>query len=191
MNFNAEQAIDWPDVVKKAFLITIDLTVFIVLYATISENIADFSHNYLSDLPLIGNAFSFIAPDATVSDILSALVSLFVVMLPIVLWSFLLKEQVIQNWQEWISLPTNQIVASVACVLLLFSASIEVLSIYTLIAKAAAPTVSFAATQQSDFLNFVTGNKPLAIAISATVTLINLLVSLLIAASFHNLDPRR
>ncbi|GJL65993.1 MAG: hypothetical protein NPIRA05_09640 [Nitrospirales bacterium] len=186
MNFEHEQGTNWSLVIKRIAFPLLHLIFGIALFAILSENIADFSRLYLSELPLVGPLFDSIAPEATPAHIVAGLLAFFIIAVPVYIWAYILEEKIIQNAQEWFSVPQNQILATLAGIVLAFTISIEWLSLFTLIAKAGAPVSAFAPTQQSEFLEFIGQNRSLAIGISATLTIMNLVIALFAAAAFRD-----
>lgn len=188
MNFDHETSINWRKLLSQTSFLGLELGLATVLYAIISENIAQFSTGYLSEVPLIGSAFEAIAPEATPSHIIAVLLAFFIIAVPLYIWTYILSEKVLLDPQEWLSKPPNQIIASFAAFVLLLVVSLESINLYTLIVKQSVPAGGFLVTQQSDLLSFISENKALAIGISATLTIMNLVISLLTANAFLTKD---
>jgi len=184
MEFEHEKIPDWVPTPQQVFFTAIELILFCLLYAILSENIAGLSDFYISELPIIGSLFEIIAPEATPSHITAALLSFMIVAVPLYIWSYVLKEEIIQNHEEWFSKPENQIIACVAGGVLLLVASIEGLNLFTLIAKQSAGTDVFVQAQVNEFMSILADNKALAIACSASLTILNILIGLITANSF-------
>ncbi|MBL4682671.1 MAG: hypothetical protein JKY88_18375 [Pseudomonadales bacterium] len=186
MNFEHEKIPEWLPTPQQAFFASVDLAMFCLLYAILSENIAGLSDFYISELPFIGSLFETIAPEATPAHITAALLSFMIIAVPLYIWSYVLKEEIIQNYEEWFAQPQNQIIACVAGGVLLLVASIEGLNLFTLIAKQSAGTDVFVQAQVNDFMSILANNKALAIACSASLTVLNILIALLTANAFIN-----
>lgn len=167
-------------------LICLELSMWTMFFAVYSETIGLMNETYLSELPIIGFLFEQIDPDANASHIISVLLATFSVGTPLFLWREIFRQKIFENPQEWISHPQNQIIASFAFFVLALVIGLEVINLYTLVAKASVPSGFVSQPQDSSALmTFLAKNKGMAIGISAVIAVINIILALFTTRAFQ------
>jgi len=172
-------------IVAILFLIGLELSMWTMFFAVYSETIGLMDETYLSELPIIGIAFSRIDPNANASHIISILLATFSVGTPLFLWAEILRQKILDNPQEWISHPPNQIIASFAIMVLALVIGLEVINLYTLVAKETMPSGFISQSQDNGLMDFLAQNKGMAIAISAVIAVINIILALFTTRAFQ------
>ena len=165
--------------------IGLELSMWVMFFSVYSETIGLMNETYLSELPVIGMAFSRIDPDANASHIIAILLATFSVGTPLFLWGEIFRQKILENPQEWISHPQNQIIASIAALVLALVIGLEVINLYTLVAQQAMPLVFVSDAQDSGLMAYLTQNKGMAIAISAVIAVINIILALFTTHAFQ------
>jgi hypothetical protein len=175
----------FSSIVAFLFFMGLELSMWVMFFAIYSETIGLMNETYLSELPIIGIAFSRIDPDANASHIISILLATFSVGTPLFLWAEIFRQKILDNPQEWISHPQNQIIASLAGLVLALVIGLEVTSLYTLIAKETVPFGFISQSQNSGLMAFLAQNKGMAIGISAVIAVINVILALFTTRAFQ------
>ena len=160
------------------FCICLEASMFIMFYAVYTETIGLMNDTYLSELPVIGALFSGIDPDANASHIISILLATFSVATPIFIWAEVFRQSILDNPREWFSHPQNQIVAVIAFLVLAMVIGLEIVNLYTLVAKAGTPFSGFVQQDQDSVMAFLAQNKGLAIGVSIVISVINIILAL-------------
>ena len=168
------------------FFIALEASMWIMFFSVYTETIGLMNETLLSELPVIGAAFSAIDPDANASHIISMLLATFSVGTPIFIWSEVFRQKILDNPQEWFSYPQNQIIASFAGLILVLVLGLEVVNLYTLVARETMPSGFVPQTQESGVMAFLAENKGLAIGVSAVIAIINIVLALFTARIFSN-----
>ncbi|MEW8693319.1 MAG: hypothetical protein AB2535_19970, partial [Candidatus Thiodiazotropha endolucinida] len=106
---------------------------------------------------------------------------------PIFIWSEIYRQKILDNPQEWFSHPQNQIIATFAGLILFLVIGLEVINLYTLVAREIMPGGFVAQTDQSGVMAFLAENKGLAIGVSAVIAVINIILALFTTRAFHSL----
>ncbi|MFI0416404.1 MAG: hypothetical protein ACH255_19945 [Candidatus Thiodiazotropha sp.] len=169
------------------FFISLEGAMWTMFYAVYTETIGLMNETYLSELPVIGVIFSAIDPDANASHIVSMLLATFSVGTPIFIWSEIYRQKILDNPQEWFSHPQNQIIATFAGLILILVIGLEVINLYTLVAREIMPGGFVAQTDQSGVMAFLAENKGLAIGVSAVIAVINIILALFTTRAFRSL----
>ena len=185
--FEMVQPPKFSAVLVTFFFTGLEISMWIMFFAVYSESIGLMNETYLSELPIIGQVFMQIDPDANASHIISILLATFSVGTPIFIWAEIFHQKILDNPREWISHPQNQIIASLAGLVLLLVISLEVVNLYTLIAKEALPAGFIAQSQDEGLISFLAKNKGMAIAISAVIAVINIILALFTTRAFKAL----
>ena len=173
-------------VAKAAFVIFLESMMAVMFYSIYSETVTFMSQTYLSELPIVGLAFENIAPDANTSHLISGLLAVFSVSVPIVIWSYILENNILNNFQEFFSYPQNRIVAVLALIILLLVIVLECTSMYTLIARGHSATGSgFITTEQTGVMLWLAENKGMAIGVSIVIAVINITLALFTTLTFR------
>lgn len=165
-------------VITALLFLGLETSMWVMFFAVYSESIGLMDETYLSDLPIIGAAFMQIDPDANASHIISILLATFSVGTPLFLWAEIFRQKILDNPREWISHPQNQVIASFAAIVLFMVISLEIVNLYTLVAKEALPTGFIAQGQASDLMGYLAENKGMAIAVSIVIAVINIILAL-------------
>ena len=111
------------------FAVSLETAMFIMFYAVYTETVGLMNETYLSELPVIGNAFSALDPDANASHIISVLLATFSVATPIFIWVEIFRQRILDDPQDWFSHPQNQIIVGIAGLVLVLVISLEVINI--------------------------------------------------------------
>lgn len=174
----------FSSILPKGFFLSLEFAMWLMFFAVYSESIGLMDETYLSDLPIIGAAFMQIDPDANASHLISILLATFSVGTPLFIWAEIFRQEIFDSPREWISHPQNQIIASFAALVMFLVISLEVVNLYTLVAKETLPTGFIAQNQESDLMGFLAKNKGMAIAISVVIAVINIILALFTARAF-------
>lgn len=181
----------FTSVVTLLFAIALESAMFVMFYAVYTETIGLMSDNYLSELPVIGGLFAALDPDANASHVISFLLAVFSVATPIFIWSEIFRQKILDDPQEWFSHPSNQIIASFTGLILFLVIGLEVVNLYTLVARETMPSGFVVNTQESGLMSYLAQNKGMAIAISAVVAVINIVLALFTTRSIRSLKSNQ
>ncbi len=168
------------------FCLILESGMFTMLYAVYTETIGLMSDTYLSELPVIGAAFGALDRDANASHIISMLLASFSVGTPVFIWSEIFRQNIVDDPQDWFSHPQNQIIAVFAGLILFLVIGLEVINLYTLVAREAMPS-GFVQSQDNGLMGYLAQNKGMAIAISAVVAVINIVIALFTTRAIRSL----
>jgi hypothetical protein len=163
----------------------LEIAMWLMFFTVYTESIGLMDETYLSDLPIVGSLFMRIDPDANASHIVSGLLATFSAGTPIFIWSEIFRQNILDNPREWISHPQNQIIASIAALVLLLVVALEIVNLYTLVAKQSLPSGFITQSQGSDLMAFLADNKGMAIAVSVVIAVINIILALFTARAFN------
>tara|TARA_R110001599_G_scaffold353823_1_gene599127 strand:+ start:691 stop:1284 length:594 start_codon:yes stop_codon:yes gene_type:complete len=169
------------------FCLLLESAMFVMFYAVYTETIGLMSDTYLSELPVVGALFAYIDPDANASHIISLLLATFSVSTPLFLWSEIFRQKILDDPQEWFSHPSNQIIASFAGLILFLVLGLEVVNLYTLVARETMPSGFGVSTDDSGLMAYLAQNKGMAIGISAVVAVINIVLALFTTRAMRGL----
>lgn len=184
--FDGVKAVSASGVAKVFFAVSLEAAMFIMFYALYTETVGLMNETYLTELPVIGSLFGMLDPDANASHIISMLLATFSVATPIFIWAEVHRQNILDDPQEWFSHPQNQILASVAGLVLIMVVGLEVVNLYTLVAQQGAQT-GFVIQQESGVMEFLAQNKGLAIGVSAVIAVINIILALFTTRAFQSL----
>ena len=185
--FEGMSAPSFGALAAMAFCIVLEGTMLTMFYAVYTETIGLMSNTYLSELAVIGDAFSYLDPDANASHIISFLLATFSVGTPIFIWSEIFRQNILDDPQEWFSHPQNQIIASLAGAILLLVIGLEVVNLYTLVARETMPSGFITQTNDSGLMAYLAQNKGMAIGISAVIAVINIVLALFTTRAIRSL----
>ena len=174
-------------IITIALCLGLESAMFIMFYAVYTETVGLMNETYLSELPVIGGAFTALDPDANASHILSILLATFSVATPLFIWAEIHRQKILDDPQDWFSHPQNQIIASLTALVLVMVIGLEVVNLYTLVVRESMPS-GFVPTQDSSVMAFLAQNKGLAIGVSAVIAVINIVLALFTTRAFHNLQ---
>ena len=177
----------FASIVTAAFAIALESAMFVMFYAVYTETIGLMGDTYLSELPVIGQLFAALDPDANASHVISMLLATFSVATPIFIWSEIFRQKILDDPQEWFSHPSNQIIASVTGLILFLVIGLEVVNLYTLVARETMPSGFVAQTDESGLMAYLAQNKGMAICISAVIAVINIVLALFTTRSIRSL----
>ncbi len=167
--------------------ITLETSMFTMFYAVYTETIGLMNETYLSELPVIGAAFAALDPDANASHIISALLATFSVATPLFIWAEIFRQNILDDPQEWFSHPQNQIITVIACFVLLLVIGLEVVNLYTLVARESLPSGFLPETQEDNIMAYLAENKGLAIGVSIVIAVINIILALFTTRALRSL----
>jgi len=173
----------FSSILATLFFIGLEISMWLMFFAVYTESIGLMDETFLSDLPIIGRAFMRIDPDANASHIISILLATFSTGTPIFIWSEIFRQNILDNPREWISHPQNKIITSFAALVLLLVIGLEVTNLYSLIAREAS-TITFIQSQDDSLMSFLAENKGMAIAVSAVIAVINIVLALFTTRAF-------
>lgn len=175
----------FSNVLGCLFCIGLELSMWTMFYAVYSETIGLMDETYLCELPIIGAAFTHIDPDANASHIISILLATFSVGTPLFVWGEVFRQKIMDSPQEWISHPQNKIIASFTALVLALVIGLEVINLYTLVARQATPSGFIASSQSSGIMAYLAQNKGMAIGVSAVIATINIILALFTTRAFQ------
>jgi len=167
------------------FFTGLEFVMGLMFFSVYTESIGLMQETYLSELPLIGEIFLYIDPDANASHLIAALLATFSVGTPLFIWSEIFRQNIFDNPREWFSHCQNQIIASFAALVLLLVISLECVSLYSLIAKQATPGGIFVQNEVRDFMDYLAENKGMGIAVSIVIAIINIILALFTTRAFR------
>lgn len=170
-----------------AMCITMEVMMGTMFFSVYTETIGLMSDTYLSELPIIGQAFAAVDPDANASHIISILLAVFSVGTPIFIWSEVFRQNILEDPRDWFQHPQNKITASLSLVVLLLVIALECTSLYTLIARDVVPAASVFVQQEptSGLMTFLSENKGMGIGVSIAIAVINLVLAMLTVRAFR------
>ena len=183
--FDGVKAVSPSGVIKVLFAVSLEAAMFVMFYAVYTETIGLMNETYLSELPVLGGMFGMLDPDANASHIISILLATFSVATPLFIWAEVHRQNILDDPQEWFSHPQNQILASIAGLVLIMVIGLEVVNLYTLVARGAEGV--FVVQQGSGVMAFLAQNKGLAIGVSAVIAVINIILALFTTRAFQSL----
>lgn len=184
--FDGAKSINASGVLKAGFACTLEASMFVMFYAVFTETIGLMNETYLSELPVIGGMFDMLDPDANASHIISILLATFSVATPLFIWAEVHRQNILDDPQEWFSHPQNQILASIAALVLFMVIGLEVVNLYTLVARESSQGI-FIEQQGGGVMAFLAENKGLAIGVSAVIAIINIILALFTTRAFQSL----
>jgi len=184
--FEGMRPTSFSAIASTGFFVALEVSMWIMFYSVYTETIGLMNETYLSELPVIGAAFSAIDPDANASHIISMLLATFSVGTPIFIWSEIFRQKILDDPQEWFSYPQNKITASFSGLILVLVIGLETVNLYTLVARESMPSGFVAQTQESGVMAYLADNKGLAIGVSAVIAIINIVLALFTTRSFSS-----
>lgn len=184
--FDGVKAVSPSGVIKVLFAVSLEAAMFVMFYAVYTETIGLMNETYLSELPVLGGMFGMLDPDANASHIISILLATFSVATPLFIWAEVHRQNILDDPQEWFSHPQNQILASIAGLILIMVIGLEVVNLYTLVARESTQG-GFVVQQESGVMAFLAQNKGLAIGVSAVIAVINIILALFTTRAFQSL----
>lgn len=185
--FEGMSAPKFSSVLTTLICTALEISMFIMFYAVYTETIGLMSDTYLSELPVIGAMFSAIDPDANASHIISMLLATFSVATPLFIWSEVFRQKIMDDPQDWFSHPQNQICAGLAVLILCLVIGLEVVNLYTLVARESMPSGFVLQTQDSGLMGYLSENKGMAIGVSMVIAVINLVIALFTTRAINSL----
>ena len=170
-----------------AFAGLLEGAMLLLFFGVFTETMGLASEQFLSELPGIGGLFEMIDEDATVSHLLAFLLAVFSVTVPLMIWNTVLEEEVHVNFQQWLSDPVNRVKAIMAGIVYGAVVLLEVVNLYTLIAREAA-TGPFASAAPADALTaFLAENQALGIFVALLIALVNTVLALITVRTAHSM----
>lgn len=185
--FEGMRAPSFAAMATTFFFLALEGSMWTMFYAVYTETIGLMNETYLSELPVIGALFSAVDPDANASHIISMLLATFSVGTPLFIWAEVFRQNILDDPQEWFSHPQNQIIATFAGLILALVIGLEVINLYTLVARELTPSGFGIQTEQSGVMSFLAQNKGLAIGVSAVIAVINIILALFTTRAFRAL----
>lgn len=170
-----------------AFAGLLEGAMLLLFFGVFTETMGLASEQFLSELPGIGGLFEIIDEDATVSHLLAFLLAVFSVAVPLMIWNTFLEEKVHLNPQQWLSDPVNRVKAILAGIVYGAVVLLEVVNLYTLIARETA-TGPFASAAPTDALTeFLADNQALGIFVALLIALVNTVLALITVRTAHSM----
>ena len=173
-------------VVLTLFCIALEFLLWVMLYGVFTETIGLLSDVFLSELPGVGLIFAQIDEDLSVSHLIAAMLAFVSCAVPIFIWSEVLAQRIYADPQAWLAEPGHQIAAVFAAAVLLIVIVLEVVNLYTLIARQAVPG-AFPIGDQSELMAFLADNKALAIIVSVLMAVVNVVIGFFTARAADEL----
>jgi len=174
-------------VVGVVFCVGLEAAMFVMFYAVYTETIGLMNETFLSELPVIGGLFSYADPDANASHIIALLLATFSVAVPLGIWGEIFRQKILENPQEWFSFPQNQIITVICAFVLALVMGLEVINLYTLIARESMPGGFVQEVNSSGMMAYLAQNKGMAIGVSAVIAVINIVLALLTTRAIRGL----
>lgn len=165
----------------------LELAILVMFFALYNETVGLMNDTYLSELPIVGSFFAMIDEEANASHIISLLLATFSVGTPIFLWSEIYRQNILENPQEWFSHPQNQVMASIAGLILALVVGLEVVNLYTLVAREAIDGPIFVEKAPDGIMAYLAQNKGLAIGVSFLMAIVNIVIAMLTTRLIHSL----
>ena len=184
--FEGISSLSFSAVVAVLFCFILESGMFTMFYAVYTETIGLMNDTFLSELPVIGGVFGVLDPDANASHIISMLMATFSVGTPLFIWSEVFRQKIMDDPQDWFSHPQNQIIAVFAGLILFLVIGLEVINLYTLVAREGMET-GFLQKQDNGLMGYLAQNKGMAIAVSVVVAVINIVLALFSIRSIRSL----
>jgi len=169
------------------FCIVLEAAMFTMFFALYVETIGLMNGTLLSELPVIGPVFEMLDPDANASHIIAALLSAFSVATPLFIWGEIFQQKIFDDPQEWFAHPQNQIIAVFAALILALVIGLELVNLYTLIAKNATPSGFIQKAPESGLMAYLAENRGMGVFISAIIAVINIVLALFSTRAIRNL----
>ncbi len=167
--------------------IFLELAMFVMFFAVYNDTVGLMNETYLSELPIVGGLFAMLDEEANASHIVSMLLATFSVGTPLFLWSEIYRQNILENPQEWLSHPQNQVMASIAGLILMLVIGLEVVNLYTLVAREAVNYTGFVPQEPDGIMAYLAQNKGLAIGVSFVMALVNIVIAMLTTRLIHSL----
>ncbi len=164
----------------------LEASVWLMLFSVFVENIQFASNSYLYDLPVVGGLFKSL-PDTNASHLISALMALFCVATPICLWSDIIDQKIMSNFQAWVQYPQHKFYLAFGVILAALCILIEALNLYEIISKQAAEPILIQTAEEADLQKWLAENKGMAVAASLILTIVNFILALISVKAFHAL----
>ena len=129
--FEGIRAPNFSSLMTMCLCIVLEGAMFTMFFAVYTETIGLMSDSYLSELPIIGSViFGAMDSYANASHIISMLLAIFSVATPLFIWLEIFRQRILDDPQEWFSHKQNQILASIAAVILAMVIGLEVVNLY-------------------------------------------------------------
>jgi len=164
---------------KFAGAMVLEFGMFMLFFGVFTETMGLASGQFLSELPGIGRLFEIIDPDATVSHLLAFLLAVFSVAVPLMIWNVVLAERIHDDPQGWLAQPMNRVKAILAGVVYGAVVLLEVVNLYTLIAKETSAGPFASAAPSSGLTAFLADNQALGIFVALLIALVNTVLALI------------
>ncbi|KUJ77230.1 hypothetical protein [Ruegeria profundi] len=168
-----------------AFAGLLEGAMLLLFFGVFTETMGLASNQFLSELPGIGALFEIIDEDATVSHLLAFLLAVFSVAVPLAIWNVVLAEGVHLDPGQWLVDPMNRVKAILAGVVYAAVVLLEVVNLYTLIARETS-SGPFATQAPTDALTaFLAENQALGIFVALLVAIVNTVLALITVRAAH------
>lgn len=174
-------------IIGAALIFGLEAAMGLLLFGVFSETMGLASKVYLAELPLIGGLFGVLDDEMTVSHLLAILLAVFSIAVPIMIWSVALEERVFDDPQAWIAQPANRIRAGLALGVYASVVALEVINLYTLIAKESVQGPFASAAAANPLMNFLAANQGLGIFVAFLIALVNTVLALLTVRAARSL----
>lgn len=172
--------------ITTIFCYGIEFCLWAILYGVFTETIGLLSDVYLSELPGAGIVFRAIDEDLTVSHAIAALLAFVSCAIPVFIWGEVLRQRIYLDPQAWLSDSSHRVIAALAGAVFVAVFALEVVNLYTLIARQSLPT-TLPIGNGGALMSFLAGNKALGIAVSILIAVINVVVGFFTARATHDL----
>jgi len=133
--------------------------------------------------------FCVIDEDMTVSHLLALVLAVFTVAVPIMIWSAVLDENIHEDPRAWLASPMNRVKAGLAGLVYAAAALLEVVNIYTLVARQSVSVSGPWGNPQdaSPMMDFLAQNQGLGIFVALLIVLVNTVLALLTVRASRSL----
>ena len=170
--------------------LVLEFLLWAILYGVYAETIGLLSDVYLSELPGAGPVFAAVDEDLTVSHAIAAMLAFVSCAVPVFIWSEVLARRIYADPQAWLSEPGHQIAAVFAGLMLAVVFALEIVNLYTLIARQGAATI-LPAGGRTELMAFLAENKGLAVFVSVLMAVVNVAVGFFTVVWSAPLGPDR
>jgi hypothetical protein len=181
----------WLGLAGFGFAALLEDAMLLLLFGVFTETMGLASDQYLSELPVVGPLFEMIDEDATVSHLLAFLLAVFSVAVPLTIWNTVLEEEIHLNPKLWLVPPMHRVKAVLGLSVYAVVVLLEVVNLYSLIAKQTAPSAFGPAHEPDALTAFLADNQGLGIVIALLIALVNTVLALITvraARALHTSD---
>ena len=165
----------------------LELAMLMLFYGTYSETMGMMSDVYLCDLPGAGAVFCQIDDEMTVSHLLAFLLAVFSIVVPLVIWSEIIDQQIFDDPGAWLASPANKVWTIIAAAVYGLVFLLETVNLYTLIARESAAGPFGMAGDANPLMEFLAANQGLGIFVAVMIAVVNAVLAFIAVRAVRNL----